>query len=119
RITAQPGGKTYGRLSVMSQWLCHVRPVFDLPPSAFTPPPKVTSSIVEFKPKAMEASAPSFEAVENVTAAAFGQRRKMIRTTLKDYAARVDALGIDSSIRAENLDINQFIDIVRTCGGRI
>ncbi len=111
RLTAPPGGKTYGRLSVMAGWLCEVKSLFDLPPAAFTPPPKVTSSVVRFTPKALPENAPSFEAVEKVTAAAFGQRRKMIRTSLGVYLPQIKALGIDETLRAENLTIAQFIEI--------
>lgn len=111
RLTAKPGNKTYGRLSVVAGWLCDVKPLFDLPPAAFTPPPKVTSSIVRFTPKALPENAPPFEAVEKVTAAAFGQRRKMIRTSLGVYLPQIKALGIDETLRAENLSIAQFIDI--------
>ncbi|MCK6418760.1 MAG: 16S rRNA (adenine(1518)-N(6)/adenine(1519)-N(6))-dimethyltransferase RsmA, partial [Alphaproteobacteria bacterium] len=84
RLTAAPGSKDYSRLSVMAQWLCQIKRVYDLPPTAFTPPPKVSSSVVHFVPRIMPAAAPSFEAMETVTATAFGQRRKMIRNTLKD-----------------------------------
>lgn len=112
RITARPGTKTYGRLSVLAQWLCKTRRVFNLPPGAFTPPPKVSSSIVEFIPKSLDHMAPDFEAVEAVTAAAFSQRRKMIKTSLKSYAARLEALGIDPKLRAENLSVEDYINIV-------
>ena len=109
RIVAPPGGKAYGRLSVLAQWLCDVRILFDLSPAAFVPPPKVMSSVVHFTPRALEPDAPSFAAVEAITAAAFGQRRKMIRTTLKDYAEGMAALGVDPQLRAENLTVQQFI----------
>lgn len=111
RIVAPSGGKAYGRLSVIAQWLCDVRKVFDLPPSAFTPPPKVSSSIVQFTPKALPADAPAFAAVEKVTAAAFGQRRKMVRTSLKDYAGHFESLGIAPEARAENLTVDDFVNL--------
>lgn len=113
RIVAAPGGKEYGRLSVLCQWLCKVQLKFDLPPSAFTPPPKVTSSVVHLVPKALEPDAPRFASVEAVTAAAFGQRRKMIRGSLKAYAAEIEELGIDPQDRAENLSVAQFIALAR------
>lgn len=116
RLTAPPGGKDYGRLSVIAQWLCDVSKVFDLPPSVFVPPPKVTSSIVHFAPRALLPDAPPFAAVEKITAAAFGQRRKMIRSSLKDYRAVIDALGIDETLRAEQLGIADFIRIARAAG---
>ena len=85
RIVAQVGDKAYGRLAVLSQWLCDAHIVFDVPASAFSPPPKVTSSIVHLVPKALDGEAPEFKSIERVTAEAFGQRRKMIRSTLKKY----------------------------------
>ncbi len=133
RITAAPGSKTYGRLSVLSQWLCDCRKVMDLPPSAFTPPPKVSSSIVRFTPHLSPAHSanasdeakphcppplagegwmgenPSFQAVERVTAAAFGQRRKMARSSLKDYADYFEAAGVNPESRAEDLTPAQFV----------
>ena len=113
RITSVPGPKAYGRLSVCSQWLCTVKKVFDLPPNAFTPPPKVSSSIVHFTPRATQNDWPSFDELSNVTAAAFGQRRKMIRGSLSAYEAKLDALGIDSTRRAENLTMEEFVAIAR------
>ncbi len=111
RLVAAPGGKAYGRLSVIVQWLCRITPLYDLPPSAFTPPPKVMSSVVHFVPRVLEAGAPDFVAVERVTAAAFGQRRKMIRSSLKDYMGAIEALGIDPSSRAENLTVEDYVRI--------
>jgi len=113
RITAKNGGKTYGRLSVMSQWLCETKKLFDLPPSAFTPPPKIKSSVVKFTPKILEDNAPDFENVEKVTAAAFGQRRKMIRSSLKDYHDILEHCGIDGNLRAENLSPEDFIRLAQ------
>lgn len=113
RITAAPSTKAYGRLSVIAQWLCETKKLFDLPPSAFTPPPKVTSSVVRFRPRALAADAPNFAAVETLTAAAFGQRRKMIRSSLKDYRPQIEALGLDSSVRAENLPVLDFIALAK------
>lgn len=109
RIVAAPGTKPYGRLSVIAQWLCDVKKVYDLPPSAFTPPPKVSSAVVHFMPKALPGDSPSFEAVGAVTAAAFGQRRKMVRSSLKAYAEKFEAVGIDPEKRAEELDISVFV----------
>lgn len=110
RITAQSNTKSYGRLAVLCQWLCHVQSVYELPPSAFTPPPKVKSSVVHFVPKSLN-DAPAFKDVENLTADAFGQRRKMIRSSLKNYSKQIEALGIDPTKRAENLTIEDFINI--------
>ncbi len=111
RITAQENTKAYGRLAVISQWLCDVRIMYNLPPSAFTPPPKVNSSVVFFKPKALAGDAPKFDMVEKVTAAAFNQRRKMIRQSLKAYMPAIEALGIDPQKRAENLSVSDYLAI--------
>lgn len=111
RIVAPCGGKAYGRLAVMSQWLCNAKIVYDLPPQAFTPPPKVKSAVVYLTPKQPAADAPEFEVMESLVAAAFGQRRKMIRSSLKGYEAAVEAAGIDSSQRAETLSIADYLAI--------
>jgi 16S rRNA (adenine1518-N6/adenine1519-N6)-dimethyltransferase len=114
RILAPPGTKTYGRLSVITQWLCDVRRIMDLPPSAFTPPPKVRSSVLLFKPKLLQNDAPQFEAIEAITAEAFNQRRKMIRSSMKSYAAVIAQLGIDDARRAETLSVEEFVAIAKT-----
>lgn len=115
RITAKTGEKHYGRLGVLSQWLCDVRKCFDLSPKAFYPPPKITSSIVHFTPKKQDGVQPAaaFDAVEKVTEAAFGQRRKMIRTSLKAYAPVLENLDIDQNLRAEQLSVDQYIAIAK------
>lgn len=113
RIVAQPNTKAYGRLSVISQWLCDCKILFDLSPAAFTPPPKVTSSVMRFTPKTLHDGAPDFKAVEAVAAAAFNQRRKMIRSSLKDYAAAIEACALDPSLRAEDLSVQDFIDLAK------
>ncbi|MBX2835178.1 MAG: 16S rRNA (adenine(1518)-N(6)/adenine(1519)-N(6))-dimethyltransferase, partial [Micavibrio sp.] len=111
RIVAKAGDKAYGRLAVLCQWLCGVKKAFDLPPNAFTPPPKVKSSIVHFIPKEHVGERPSFSALERVTAAAFGQRRKMIRSSMADYMGVIERLEIDPTLRAENLDAETYIRI--------
>ncbi len=113
RITAQVKTKSYGRLSVLSQWLCETKICFDLPPAAFTPAPKVTSSVVQFVPKEKEQDAPAFKAVEKITEAAFGQRRKMIRSSLKDYADLFEDCGLDETKRAEELSVDDFIKLAK------
>lgn len=113
RIAAPAGSHAYGRLSVIAQWLCDTKLVFDVPGSAFTPPPKVTSSIVRLIPRDLPATAPLFETVETVTAAAFGQRRKMIRSSLKAYLPVIENLGIDPQKRAEDLRVEEFIAIAQ------
>lgn len=109
RITAAPGTKSYGRVSVMAQWLCYVNRVYDLPPSAFTPPPKVSSAIVLFKPRASVEDRPAFKMMEKILAAAFQQRRKMIRVSLKPYLAAIEACGFDSTLRAESLSVADYV----------
>lgn len=117
RIVAQPGTKSYGRLSVISQWLMKPRKLFDLSPAAFTPPPKVRSSIVHFTPRPAQEDWPAFQAMERVTGHAFQQRRKMIKSSLKDYAEALEALGFDPKKRAENLSVEDYIKLAgyRNC----
>lgn len=110
RITGKPGTKTYGRLSVLNQWLCQARKLIDLPPGAFTPPPKISSSVIHFKPKILDEK-PDFKALEKLTATAFNQRRKMIRSSLKNYSETIAKLGIDETQRAEKLSPEDYIQI--------
>lgn len=116
RIVAQPGTKHYGRLGIMAGWRTRAYICFDINPSAFTPPPKVVSSVVHFTPR--EEPLPcSARALETVTAAAFGQRRKMLRSSLKrlfpDAEGTLRALGIPPTERAEQLDIASFCALAR------
>ena len=111
RIIAKPSTKHYGRLAIISNWLCNCNRMFDLPPSAFVPPPKVTSSIINLIPKNIDDNNPPFENVEKITKAAFNQRRKMIKSSLKDYSDIMEILNIDTSKRAENIDIETYIAI--------
>ena len=110
RIIAAPGTNHYGRLGVLCGWLTDAEILFDLPPQAFNPPPKVTSSVVHLTPK--KAPLPcNLRTLEKVTAAAFGQRRKMLRQSLKGIGgeALLERAGIDPSRRAETLDIDEFV----------
>jgi len=96
---------------VLTQWLCDVRVLFDVPPQAFTPPPKVTSSVVMITPKKEIKLKPSIESLSTVTAAAFGQRRKMLRSSLKslgDVEELCAKANIDPSLRAERLSVDDF-----------
>ncbi len=110
RICAEPGSKSYGRLSILSQWRTRPHIAFDVGPKAFTPPPKVTSSVVVFEPieKPLPCEAKN---LERVTAAAFGQRRKMLRASLKTLGGQdlLDKAGIDGERRAENLTVEEFV----------
>jgi 16S rRNA (adenine1518-N6/adenine1519-N6)-dimethyltransferase len=116
RITAAPGSKTYGRLSVLAGWRTQARMLFDIAPSAFVPPPKVTSSLVEFVPRSAPLACDA-RALQRVTEAAFGQRRKMLRQSLKSLG--VDALallaeaGIAPTARAEEIPVEGFVALTR------
>lgn len=112
RIIAEPGGRAYGRLSVLAQWRARARIAFDVNPSAFTPPPKVTSSVVHVVPCVPMADV-SPRLLEKVVAAGFAQRRKMLRQSLKtgfrEPLALLEAAGIDPTRRAETLTIAEFL----------
>jgi 16S rRNA (adenine1518-N6/adenine1519-N6)-dimethyltransferase len=111
RIVATPGTKDYGRLSVLVQALCAARIVMDLPARAFTPPPKVESAVVRLTPLPERPPAAIVHALQRITAAAFGQRRKMLRSSLKGVGgeALLAAAGIDAALRAEDLAVPQFL----------
>jgi len=117
RIVAGPGSKTYGRLSVLSQWRTRPRILLSLPPQAFTPPPKVESALVEFMP--LPAPEPDCrpESLEAVTGAAFGQRRKMLKSSLRQIADDSEELleraEIPANLRPEQLDVGQFVKLAR------
>lgn len=110
RIVARPGGDAYGRLGVLAGWRTEARIVFDLPPQAFTPPPKVTSAVVHVVPRARPLPADGRK-LARVTEAAFGQRRKMLRQSLKGIGgeALLAATGIDGTRRAETLSVEEFV----------
>ncbi len=118
RLAARPGAPGYGRLAVACQWRCEVRMLFDVAPRAFTPPPKVTSTVVRLIPRAEPLAPADPEALAAVTAAAFGQRRKMLRGSLKrlvggDPSALLEAAGIEPTARAEDIDIAGFCTLAR------
>ncbi len=117
RLAAAPRNKSYGRLSVLVQWLAQPQLLFDVPPSAFVPPPKVTSTVVRIVPRAMPLAPADKTALERVTAAAFGQRRKMLRTSLKMLGDPVKPLleraGLAPTARAEELTIVEFCALAR------
>ena len=116
RIVAAPGSKQYGRLSVLAQWRTEPRILFDIAPSAFVPPPKVTSSVVRLVPRATLARC-DLSVLERVTQAAFGQRRKMLRQSLKslerDPAPLLEAAGLDPTARAEEIPVEGFVALAR------
>lgn len=116
RIVAAPGTKAYGRLAVLAGWRTQARILFDVAPSAFVPPPKVTSSVVHLVPR--EAPLPcALRDLERVTEAAFGQRRKMLRQSLKSLGVETMALleraGVEETARAEEIDVPGFVGLAR------
>jgi 16S rRNA (adenine1518-N6/adenine1519-N6)-dimethyltransferase len=116
RICAAPDTGPYGRLAVLAQWRCRCDLLLRLPPGAFTPPPKVWSAVVGFTPHAEDPGPALFKAMERCTAAAFGQRRKMLRGALKslgDAEALLATAGIDGARRAETLTISEFDRLAR------
>jgi len=116
RIVAGPGSKTYGRLSVLAGWRAEAKILFDIAPSAFVPPPSVTSSVVQLIPRANPLACER-RALERVTEAAFGQRRKMLRQSLKslgvDPLRLLGAAGIDQTARAEDIPVEGFVALAR------
>ncbi len=112
RLAAAPGTRAYGRLSVLAQWLCEVSLPFDVPARAFTPPPKVTSTVVRMVPRPSPMAPADAVSLQRVTAAAFGQRRKMVRTSLKSLPVESGLLlaeaGIEGTARAETLTVQDF-----------
>jgi 16S rRNA (adenine1518-N6/adenine1519-N6)-dimethyltransferase len=120
RIVAQPGSKDYGRLSILAQWRSEARIAMNVHRSAFVPPPKVMSAVVHIVPKNMPGGVKP-EVLERLTEAAFGQRRKMLRSSLKELPGALDALeklGIDSSRRAETVSVLEFVEVARELSGR-
>jgi 16S rRNA (adenine1518-N6/adenine1519-N6)-dimethyltransferase len=120
RIVARPGDKAYGRLGVLCGWRTEARIAFNVPPQAFTPPPKVTSSVVHLVPRPVESDVGARE-LEAVTRAAFGQRRKMLRQSLKSLGGPVEPLlqaaGLKGDERAEQLPVEAFLAIARARRG--
>ena len=117
RITAAPGGGAYGRLAVVAQWLCEARRAFDVAPTAFVPPPKVTSTVVNLVPRDTPLAPAEMASLEAVTAAAFGRRRKMLRSALgglvDDPEAFLEREGIEATARAETLPPEAFCALAR------
>ena len=122
RLVATVGAADYGRLAVMAQSSCRVERLFDLPPAAFTPPPKVSSAVVRLTPRADRPPPPLRMALGTVTQAAFGQRRKMLRQSLRqlwpDPLPPLAAAGIEPTRRAEELTLAQFQALATLRAGR-
>ena len=121
RLIALPRSKSYGRLSVLVQWLAEARILFDVPARAFMPPPRVTSSVVAILPRDEPLSPARRPMLERITASAFGQRRKMLRTSLKPLGLAVDRLleraGVPPTARAEELTVAEFCALARALEG--
>jgi len=116
RLAAEPRSPHYGRLSVITQWICEVRPLFNVDKRAFTPPPAVMSTVVKLVPRAEPLAPAGFDTMEKVTAAAFGQRRKMLRSSLKalgNAEALIAAAGVEPTARAEELPVEAFCALAR------
>ncbi len=110
RIVATPGSDSYGRLAVLANWTTKTDLAATIPPGAFLPPPKVHSAVVTLVPRAAQPSPALFRAMERVTAAAFGQRRKMLRSALRTIGGEtvLDRAAIDGRRRAETLSVAEF-----------
>ncbi len=118
RIVALPGGKAYGRLAILAQWRCDVRIVLDLPPQAFTPPPKVSSSVVHLTALPQPRYPANPATLSRVVAAGFNQRRKMLRASLKGISPAIEehlvSVGIPPTERAEQVSIEAFCALARS-----
>jgi 16S rRNA (adenine1518-N6/adenine1519-N6)-dimethyltransferase len=121
RIVATPGSKSYGRLSVLAGWRTEAKLLFDVAPSAFVPPPKVTSSVVRLTPRPVPLACQSI-ALQRVTEAAFGQRRKMLRQSLKtlgvDAGTLLSEAGIEPTARAEEIPVEGFVALANIFNGQ-
>jgi 16S rRNA (adenine1518-N6/adenine1519-N6)-dimethyltransferase len=117
RLVAAPRSKAYGRLAVAAQWRCTIDRLFTLPPGAFVPPPKVESTVVRLVPRAAPLAPADPALMERVTAAAFGQRRKMLRQSLKSLGKDAETLcraaGLAPTARAEELSVEKFAALAR------
>jgi 16S rRNA (adenine1518-N6/adenine1519-N6)-dimethyltransferase len=116
RIVAKPGGKSYGRLAVLAGWRTEAKILFDVAPSAFVPPPKVTSSVVRLVPRPVPLPCDA-ALLQRATEAAFGQRRKMLRQSLKslgvDPMPLLEAAGLEPTARAEEISVEGFVNLAR------
>lgn len=119
RLVAEPGSGDYGRLSVMAGFFCRREFLFEVPPEAFRPPPKVMSAIIRLRPKRLSAADLAvLPALEQVVREAFGQRRKTLRNSLRTLIdeSSIAAAGIDPGLRAERLGLDAFLSLARTLG---
>lgn len=123
RITAQPGTKAYGRLAILSQWRANAKIVMDLPPAAFTPPPKVHSAVVHLTARPEPAFPADAKTLSRVVGLAFNQRRKMLRSSLKGLTPNIQDLieeaGLTPTDRAEQIPLEGFCALARVVHARI
>ncbi len=115
RIIADPHNKLYGKLTVMMQYFCESEYLFDVPPGCFSPPPRVDSAVIRLRPHSNLPVNVDVDELEKVVSAAFNQRRKTINNSLKNLIDRstISSLGIDPSARAENLTLNDFVQLTQ------
>ena len=115
RITAKPGEQAYGRLAVITQWQCETKMLFDIPPQAFVPPPKVFSTLMQITPRIAPIAPANKTELEDVTRTLFGQRRKMLRSSIRPLKLNniLEKLNLNGSERPENLTIQQFCEIAQ------
>jgi 16S rRNA (adenine1518-N6/adenine1519-N6)-dimethyltransferase len=122
RIVAKPGSKNYGRLAVLAGWRTAAKILFDVKRTAFVPPPKVTSSVVRLEPNPAPLVCDA-QALQRVAEAAFGQRRKMLRQSLKtlgvDAGALLEAAGIEPTARAEEIPVEGFVALARAFAAKV
>ncbi len=119
RIIAKPGSKNYGRLSILTNWLTNSSKLFDVSSEAFIPKPKVESTVIQLKPRCKPIYEVSFESLEKITHLAFSQKRKMLKTSLKDINGEkiLEELNISSNLRPENLSVVEFCKIAKKSFG--
>ena len=117
RLIAVPGNKTYGRLTVLAQALCRISTEFRLPPGAFKPPPKVESLLLSLFPLDQQPTAPTISSLENLTGLAFGQRRKMLRSSLRPLHINLDSLlgetEIEATMRADQVSVADYLTLAK------
>ena len=115
RIVAKPGSKNYGRLSILTNWLTESSKLFDIPSEAFIPKPKVKSSVIQLKPLSKPLYDVSFESLQKITHLAFSQKRKMLKTSLKEINGEkiLEDLNISPNLRPENLSVIDFCKIAK------
>ena len=121
RIVAQPGHKNFGRISVLSNWLTTSKILFEVPSSAFTPEPKVTSTVIQLSPRKKPLVDCNINHLEQVTKIAFNQRRKMLRASFKQFggAEMLSSLGIDQQLRPQELSIENFCKLANHLGEQL